>query len=193
MGLDGRLTICSGGTIRTTHCLGNAGQNTPILAYGKQVSVGRFRCSSARVGITCVVIKSGRGFLISKTGVTPVGGATPTSAGLKKQAVVFSPLAYGVSCQMTDDGSFTGSWVYCWIGANPHPAVHVKLDVDGQFSVTATRAIPTGLGGRSTPYGGQVTVGRFRCQSLHSGIKCTVTSTGKGFLFNENGAIRIGP
>jgi len=106
---------------------------------------------------------------------------------------MFSPLAYGVTCNMTDDGSFGGSWVYCWIGGSPDPTRHVKLDLDGQFSATATTAIPMGLGGRSTPYGGQVTVGRFRCQSLRSGIKCTVVSTGKGFLFNINAATPVGP
>jgi hypothetical protein len=117
---------------------------------------------------------------------------TPGKA-LKKEAIVFSPLAYGVSCHMADDGSFRGSWVYCWIGGNPHPARHVKLDINGRFSVSATTPIPLGLGGQSTPYGGQVTAGRFRCQSLRSGIKCTVISTGKGFLFNINGASRVGP
>jgi trimeric autotransporter adhesin len=119
--------------------------------------------------------------------------AGATSAKSAESAIVFSPLAYGITCHMTDDGSSTGSWVYCWIGANPHPAVHVKLDVDGQFSITVTTAIPQGLGGRSTPYGTQVTVGRFRCQSLHSGIKCTVIQSGKGFLINSAGITRVGP
>jgi sugar lactone lactonase YvrE len=114
--------------------------------------------------------------------------AGATSAKSAESAIVFSPLAYGITCHMTDDGSSAGSWVYCWIGGNPHPSRHVKLDVDGQFSATATTAIPLGLGGRATPYGAQVTVGRFRCQSLRSGIKCTVTSTGKGFRFNINGS-----
>ncbi len=108
-----------------------------------------------------------------------------------ESAIVFSPLAYGITCHVTDDGSSNGSWVYCWIGGNPHPTRHVKMDADGQFSATATTAIPVGLGGRSTPYGGQVTIGRFRCQSLHSGIECTVVSTGKGFLFNNNGATPV--
>jgi hypothetical protein len=196
MGLDGRLKICSGGTITTTHCLGNAGLHTPTLAYGKQVTVGRFRCRSAQAGVTCVVIQSGKGFLINNAGVTPVGHAVVTPAGgqtnaPKKQAILFSPLAYGISCNMTDDGSFGGSWVYCWIGGAPQPTRHAKLNVDGRVSVTATTAVPLGLGGRSTPYGGQVTVGRFRCQSLRSGIKCTVVSTGKGFLFNINGATPV--
>jgi hypothetical protein len=195
MGLDGGLTICRG-----TNCEGNIGEHTPTLAYGKLVTVGPFRCRSEQAGVTCIVIKSGKGFLANSAGVTPVGHAVVTpgvSAGQRKaqrkQAIVFSPLAYGISCNMTDDGSFVGSSVYCWIGGNPHPVRHVKLNLDGQFSVTATMARPTGLGGRSTPYGGQVTLGRFRCQSLRAGIKCTVISSGKGFLINDRQVVKVGP
>ena len=111
----------------------------------------------------------------------------------QKDAIVFSPLRYGVTCHMTDDGSFRGSWVYCWIGGNPHPTRHVKLNPDGRFSATATTPIPQGLGGPVPPYGTRVTAGRFRCQSLRSGMKCTVISTGKGFLFSIQGARRVGP
>lgn len=73
MGLDGRLHICRG-----VGCIGNAGiddpQPTPrLLSYGRQITVGRFRCRSEASGITCVVIRSGRGFLINRDGVTRVG------------------------------------------------------------------------------------------------------------------------
>jgi hypothetical protein len=110
----------------------------------------------------------------------------------RAEAVVFSPLAYVISCHMTDDGSFGGSWVYCWIGGNSHPTRHVKLDLHGQFSVAATTPIPLGLGGPSLAYGRRVRVGRFRCQSLRSGMKCTVTRTGKGFLINSTSVNRVG-
>jgi hypothetical protein len=73
MGLNGRLKICRGGTITTTHCLGNPGENTPTLGYGKQITVGRFRCQSLRSGVRCTVIRSGKGFLINSTGVSRVG------------------------------------------------------------------------------------------------------------------------
>ncbi len=110
----------------------------------------------------------------------------------KKEAVVFSPLASGISCHMIDDGSVAGSWVYCWIGASRRPARHVKLTLDGQFSAASTTPIPTGLGGPSTAFGEHVTVGRFRCLSLRSGMKCTVVKTGKGVLFNASGGRRVG-
>jgi hypothetical protein len=72
MGLDGRLAICSG-TSASTRCIGNPGEHTPILGYGKQVTVGRFRCRSEHAGVTCTVIQSGKGFLINSAWITRVG------------------------------------------------------------------------------------------------------------------------
>ena len=34
--------------------------------------------------------------------------------GAPDEALVFSPLPDGISCYMRDDGSFRGSWVYCF-------------------------------------------------------------------------------
>jgi hypothetical protein len=42
-------------------------------------------------------------------------------------------------------------------------------------------------------YGQEQVVGRFRCQSLRTGMRCTVVRTGKGFLINSNRAARVGP
>jgi hypothetical protein len=71
MGLDGRLKICP----RGPRCVGNWGERTPfrLLAYGRRITVGRFRCSSLQSGMKCVVISSGRGFLIDKVLVRRVG------------------------------------------------------------------------------------------------------------------------
>jgi hypothetical protein len=70
--LNGRLQICRG-----ARCVGNPGEGDvpPIrtLAYGKQSTVGRFRCRSQRIGVTCVVIRTGKGFLLNRSGVTRVG------------------------------------------------------------------------------------------------------------------------
>jgi hypothetical protein len=68
MGVDGRLGICRG-----ERCIGNIGENTPTLAYGKQITIGRFRCFSLKAGVKCIVISSSRGFLINATGITKVG------------------------------------------------------------------------------------------------------------------------
>ena len=72
-----RLTICRDRTPNdfNNECkLGDRGEN-PIqpLAYGKQITVGRFRCQSLQIGVRCTVIRSGRGFLINRDGVSRVG------------------------------------------------------------------------------------------------------------------------
>jgi hypothetical protein len=68
MTVDGTLTKCSG-----EMCLGNAGVNTPTLAYGTETGVGPFRCVSATSGVTCTA-ERGTGFEISNSGVQQVGG-----------------------------------------------------------------------------------------------------------------------
>ena len=73
LGRDGRLTICRDQSITMTHCLGDPGEHTPVLAYGRQITVGHFRCRSAQAGVTCTVISSGKGFRIDRAGVRAVG------------------------------------------------------------------------------------------------------------------------
>ena len=74
---SGRVTICRDPTPNnvTNDCnLGDPGENViPVLAYGKQITVGRFRCLSLRAGVKCTVIRSGKGFLINSTAVGEVG------------------------------------------------------------------------------------------------------------------------
>jgi hypothetical protein len=67
MGVNGRYTTCTG-----EQCLGNAGDGTPTLAYGKATGAGPFRCQSAATGITCAA--NGEGFRISTSGITPASG-----------------------------------------------------------------------------------------------------------------------
>jgi hypothetical protein len=61
----GQYTTCAGVT-----CLGNPGENTPTLAYGKATGVGTFLCVSATTGVTCTT--GGRGFRISSSGITSI-------------------------------------------------------------------------------------------------------------------------
>jgi hypothetical protein len=68
MGMNGQLRRCRG-----VRCLGNPAAGTPTLAYGRQITVGRFRCVSRQAGVRCMVIRSGRGFLIDRTRVRRVG------------------------------------------------------------------------------------------------------------------------
>ena len=74
MGLDGRLKICHDTSTATTHCLGNPGEHTPVLAYGKRITLTHFRCTSEQSGVACTVIKTGKGFRIDRDGVRRIGG-----------------------------------------------------------------------------------------------------------------------
>jgi hypothetical protein len=64
---SGRLQVCHGG-----RCVGNAPSGTPRLRYGRSISLGPFRCTSLRLGVRCVVTKSGHGFLLGARGVQRV-------------------------------------------------------------------------------------------------------------------------
>ena len=68
MSADGALKICNG-----SNCLRSPPGSAPTLAYGGQVTVGRFRCLSQESGIICSLIQSGKGFLIDRNGVKRVG------------------------------------------------------------------------------------------------------------------------
>lgn len=65
MSTAGDYKVCTG-----ERCIGNPGEGTPVLRYGKSVRFGPFRCTSERVGVTCVT--RGKGFQISRSGVRPV-------------------------------------------------------------------------------------------------------------------------
>jgi hypothetical protein len=74
MGANGRPTICRDAGIRNRCKLGNAGEEKiSTLGYGKQVTVGRFRCQTLHAGIRCTVTSSGSGFLINSGAASPVG------------------------------------------------------------------------------------------------------------------------
>jgi hypothetical protein len=67
---SGRVTLCRNRDITRNPCnIGNPGEGTPALAYGRQATVGRFRCLSRKSGMKCFVIQTGKGFLISRSGV----------------------------------------------------------------------------------------------------------------------------
>ena len=77
MDANGRVTICRDPTPNnvTNECnIGDPGEGViPVLAYGRQITVGRFRCLSLEIGVRCTVIQSGKGFLINRDGVSRVG------------------------------------------------------------------------------------------------------------------------
>jgi hypothetical protein len=78
---NGSVTFCSTRQSGVNACdLGNAGERTPTLAFGRSVTVGAFRCTMLRAGVRCIVLPSGKGFLLTRTKLTGVGGAKPRVA-----------------------------------------------------------------------------------------------------------------
>jgi hypothetical protein len=68
LALTGVVTTCSG-----LRCVGNAPEHTKTLAYGRSIRVGAFRCTSLKAGVRCLVAQVGRGFQLSRSGVTRLG------------------------------------------------------------------------------------------------------------------------
>jgi hypothetical protein len=93
------------------------------------------------------------------------------------------------ACHLVDNGTFKGSWVYCWTDRNSR---HVKLDLTGHFSLTAKTPLPQGLGGPGEQVGTRVTAGRFRCDVVPAAIECIVIATGKGFLLSNSKVVAVG-
>jgi hypothetical protein len=60
---SGRLRTCAG-----IGCIGNPPLDVSVLAYGRRATLGPFRCLSLTGGVRCRV-RSGRGFLISRSGI----------------------------------------------------------------------------------------------------------------------------
>jgi hypothetical protein len=71
LAVSGHVSICQHQGLK---CTGNWGQGPAarLLRYGSSLVVGRFRCTSAFSGVTCVVIKSSRGFFLSKQSIRRV-------------------------------------------------------------------------------------------------------------------------
>jgi len=112
-------------------------------------------------------------------------------------AEFFSPLPGGIACSMVEAGGPSPATVYCQSTiphGNARKAHSARLSLSGRFTrCLGIRCV--GDPGEGTPtlaFGKQRTVGRFRCFSLHAGVKCVVIRTGKGFLFNAAGTTRVG-
>jgi hypothetical protein len=54
---------------------GDAG-SAPTYHAGRRVTVGPFRCTVVAAGVRCLVTASGKGFEMTATDVTAIGGAT---------------------------------------------------------------------------------------------------------------------
>jgi hypothetical protein len=106
----------------------------------------------------------------------------------------FDSPSHNIHCSMFDG---SGKDYSRGVGCNSDtPRRMVNMNADGRLTI---RGIPKAWCGCEEPdfprlgYGRQLTVGRFRCLSLRSGVRCTVIRSGKGFLINRSGVTRVGP
>jgi len=67
---SGAVAICTTGTCQTA---AHTGSGIPTIKVGQRVTVQPFRCTYATNGLTCAVIKTGIGFLLTTAGATKVG------------------------------------------------------------------------------------------------------------------------
>jgi hypothetical protein len=67
MAAAGTYKVCNG-----VRCVGNGPTGQFTLAYGRSVNVGPFRCTSLLAGMQCIVIRTGHGFVIGRSGVKRV-------------------------------------------------------------------------------------------------------------------------
>ena len=95
-------------------------------------------------------------------------------------------------CSLGDSSDYLG--VSCVSGRAPHT---VKMGAAGRLKIChGRRCLGCGCAPEGVPtlgYGRQITVGRFRCLSRRSGVRCTVISLRKGFLINRDSVKRVGP
>jgi len=123
-------------------------------------------------------------------------------------AVFKSPKGVGVTCTMWDDPSIGARYahrVHCESHRRkPYLGQKALLRGNGTVSLCRVRNV---VGSRrcrlvcgcfETPppilrYGTEVVVGRFRCRSVRSGIRCVIVKSGRGFALNKHRSWRIGP
>jgi hypothetical protein len=77
------------------------------------------------------------------------------------------------------------------------PSQKVTMDAVGRLTICRGSFARCKMGDAgdvpTLAYGRHIAVGRFRCQSMATGVRCTVISSGKGFLINRAGVSRVGP
>jgi hypothetical protein len=191
------------------HCnLGNSGEDpVPTLAYGRQIRVGRFRCQVLHTGVRCTVIATGRGFLITRDKLVPVGGATVSTPPLHLSNFL-SP-DRRVWC-----GIGEGRQPFCVAGQTPqgqgYPSASAELEGDGNVRICfiaqeseapLLHGFPEGCAQNwdaKAPilrYGQQTELEGVLCTSATGGITCTAlagAAKGKGFRVNANEAVVVG-
>ena len=107
---NGEVVLCTAHpSARGGSCEGNAGEHTPTLGYGRQIRRGRFRCQVLHTGVECTVVSTGKGFIMSRNKVVPVGGASILLASLDLRKF---PVGGAERLVVVEDGG---------CGTNPNP------------------------------------------------------------------------
>ncbi len=205
---DGSVTICKTRNMRANNCdLGNAGERAATLAFGRRVTVGPFRCAMLRSGFRCVVIASGKGFLLTRTSLTGVGGAATRPAPLHLET--FNSPDRHLWC-----GIVEGKSAFCDVASTANgggfPSGSASLESTGKVELCfyATEAQAPVFGGihrgclqnwsdeQPVLAVGQTSEeGDVRCTSAANGITCVGISgatKGKGFRASSNGVAEVG-
>jgi hypothetical protein len=128
------------------------------------------------------------------------GHPSTASAASRTAIEFFARTPHGDASCAIYDGYGGSTEAFCG-SYRPGRESKATVNAQGKVSICTShnpRTDNCGLGnaGVDTPtfgYGHRVTVGRFRCTVLHSGVMCTVISSGKGFLFNPSRAVQVRP
>jgi hypothetical protein len=117
--------------------------------------------------------------------VAGAGPAAGADAGAERTIFFQSP-SHNIACAMVSDGVRCDIRHHSWMSPPKPPSCDV--DYGGGLSLTEhgkghyTCAGDTLLGsGRVLAYGGSRTLGRFRCTSKRSGMRCVNRRNGHGF------------
>ena len=172
----------------------NAFIDPPLVAVGADIreTAPVFRHGDPR----CVPSGGSRAHVWHWNGSRLIAGPwrQVTPGATVRRASFFSP-SRSVGCDMADDpADVNRPGVYCRSRDQLHAA---DLRLDGRLYICrGTAAAPciggAGTGGITLAYDKQITVGRFRCESLQIGVRCKVIESGKGFLINRDRVTRVG-
>ena len=180
------------------HCdLGNPGEEPiPTLGYGKQITVGRFRCQVQHSGLTCTVSSTGKGFFMNRDKLVPVGGATVSTPPLN--LMEFRSPDRVIGCIINE--SVPPHYDLFCQALSGH-AREATMSPDGTVTVCNLAVLDgrfCSLGFPSGPilaYGQRTEAQGFSCTSAPDGITCIRAAgvgKGKGFRISTNEAVEVG-
>jgi hypothetical protein len=128
--------------------------------------------------------------------------ASPWTKHLAAPTALGFLAGHGLNCEMRDEpGPIADDNVLCESRRLASKGGEVfaqkaTLQLDGQIASCSGQEAECQLGNAGVvptfPSGKIVTVGRFTCKVLATGVECTVTATGKGFLITPEAVTEVG-